>query len=105
MISVKVLCQGLFPRRYHLAELNMSKLAFTVATSALISFSSSLAARPYPGISGLTATADNALTAGTNPAGISRLKERSPYLFGGGACWIWSSTGCTMISCINSTCE
>ena len=36
-----------------------------------------LLARPYPGITGLVATADSAATAGTNPAGITRLGERS----------------------------
>ena len=35
-------------------------------------------ARPYPGVSGLVASADSARTAGTNPAGITRLgDERS----------------------------
>ncbi len=34
-------------------------------------------ARPYPGLSGLTATADSAATAGSNPAGITRLDKRA----------------------------
>ena len=34
-------------------------------------------ARPYPGISGIAATADSASTAGDNPAGMVRLDERN----------------------------
>jgi long-chain fatty acid transport protein len=34
-------------------------------------------ARPYPGLSGLTATADSAATAGTNPAGSTRFSKRA----------------------------
>ena len=34
-------------------------------------------ARPYPGISGLAATADSSATAGNNPAGMTRLQERT----------------------------
>jgi long-subunit fatty acid transport protein len=34
-------------------------------------------ARPYPGLSGLAATADSAATAGSNPAGITRFDERA----------------------------
>lgn len=56
-------------------------------------------ARPYPGISGLAATADSALTAGSNPAGITRFTERA---FEGEIMWFtseseweseWSETG------------
>jgi long-chain fatty acid transport protein len=43
----------------------------------LCTISPLLAARPYPFLSGLTAAADNAMTAGTNPAGITRFKERA----------------------------
>ncbi len=39
--------------------------------------STQLAARPYPGFSGLAATADSALTAGTNPAGITRFEQQA----------------------------
>jgi long-chain fatty acid transport protein len=35
------------------------------------------AARPYPGFSGLTATADSAATAGSNPAGATRFHKRA----------------------------
>ena len=43
-----------------------------------LSITASMAdARPYPGISGLAATADSATTAGTNPAGITRFKQRA----------------------------
>jgi long-chain fatty acid transport protein len=34
-------------------------------------------ARPYPGLSGLAASADSAETAATNPAGITRFKQRA----------------------------
>jgi long-chain fatty acid transport protein len=36
----------------------------------------SAAARPYPGQTGMAASADSAATAGTNPAGITRFKTR-----------------------------
>lgn len=36
-------------------------------------FSNGLQARPYAGVSGLAASADSAATAGSNPAGMSRL--------------------------------
>ncbi len=36
-----------------------------------------VAARPYPGISGLAATADSAATAGNNPAGSARFSKRA----------------------------
>ncbi|MGB1141775.1 MAG: OmpP1/FadL family transporter [Halioglobus sp.] len=48
-------------------------LATTLTILGLISVQ--VAARPYPGVSGLAATADSALTAGTNPAGITRFSE------------------------------
>lgn len=35
------------------------------------------AARPYPGLSGLAASADSARTAGNNPAGITRFNKRA----------------------------
>ncbi len=50
--------------------------AFLLACILLVA-PQELLARPYPGITGLVATADSAATAGTNPAGITRLGERS----------------------------
>jgi long-chain fatty acid transport protein len=45
---------------------------------ALATLGSTLAAaRPYPGLSGLAASADSAETAATNPAGITRFKQRA----------------------------
>ena len=41
-----------------------------------IALCSSVLARPYPGVSGLAATADSATTASSNPAGIIRFDER-----------------------------
>ncbi len=36
-------------------------------------------ARPYAGLSGLAAAADSAITAGTNPAGMSRFEEKAMH--------------------------
>jgi long-chain fatty acid transport protein len=52
------------------------------AASALLSLATLVSgcpaeARPYPGFSGLTATADSAATAGTNPAGATRFHKRA----------------------------
>ena len=45
---------------------------------ALITLGSNpTSARPYPGFSGLAASADSAETAATNPAGITRFKQRA----------------------------
>jgi len=44
---------------------------------ALAASASTVDARPYPGISGLAATADSAATAGSNPAGITRFDQRA----------------------------
>ena len=45
---------------------------------ALINLGSNpTSARPYPGFSGLAASADSAETAATNPAGITRFKQRA----------------------------
>jgi len=50
----------------------------TVIALALTALASNLAAaRPYPGMSGLAATADSAKTASSNPAGITRFSERA----------------------------
>jgi long-chain fatty acid transport protein len=40
-------------------------------------FASLVQARPYPGISGIAAPADSSATAGNNPAGMTRLDERT----------------------------
>ena len=51
---------------------------FPVLTLFLIlTCSAPVLARPYPFLTGLGASADNALTAGTNPAGIARLEGRA----------------------------
>ena len=55
----------------------MNKFALVPAIALLCVGSAQLAARPYPGISGLAATADSALTAGTNPAGITRFDDKA----------------------------
>ncbi len=45
---------------------------------ALVTLGGTLAnARPYPGLSGLAASADSAKTASSNPAGITRFKQRA----------------------------
>lgn len=49
-----------------------------VGAIALLALVSNMAgARPYPGMSGLAASADSAETAATNPAGITRFKQRA----------------------------
>jgi long-subunit fatty acid transport protein len=51
---------------------------FTFFAIVLFSLDSTLAtARPYPGLSGLAASADSAETAATNPAGITRFRQRA----------------------------
>jgi len=55
----------------------MKPIALFTPIAMICFISTPLAARPYPGISGLAATADSAQTAGTNPAGITRLKGRT----------------------------
>ena len=47
-----------------------------VLASCLLS-AAATQARPYPGISGIAATADSAATAGNNPAGMTRLEQRT----------------------------
>ena len=51
-------------------------LRWLVPLAVLNSVSGVVLARPYPGLSGLAATADSASTASTNPAGIIRFNER-----------------------------
>lgn len=55
----------------------MRNLAFAGTLLALLAASPLLAARPYPFMTGMAASADSAQTAGTNPAGITRLKGRA----------------------------
>ena len=51
---------------------------FTLFAIVLFNLGSTLAtARPYPGLSGLAASADSAETAATNPAGITRFRQRA----------------------------
>ena len=51
-------------------------LRWLVPLAVLNIVSGVVLARPYPGLSGLAATADSASTASTNPAGIIRFNER-----------------------------
>ncbi|TGD74869.1 hypothetical protein E4634_06655 [Mangrovimicrobium sediminis] len=52
------------------------RYAFPLQLAMLLLVSAPLAhARPYPGLSGLTATADSAATAGSNPAGSTRFDK------------------------------
>ncbi len=52
-------------------------LPSTLLSFCLVVAAASVQARPYPGLTGLTATADSAATAGANPAGITRFKSRT----------------------------
>lgn len=49
--------------------------AATVFAAGVLMLGNGLQARPYAGVSGLAASADSAATAGTNPAGMSRLSD------------------------------
>jgi long-chain fatty acid transport protein len=55
----------------------MRSIPFLVATTLIALGSNVTAARPYPGLSGLAASADSAATAATNPAGITRFSQRA----------------------------
>lgn len=55
----------------------MYRLLPLTAFLALLLLTAMAEARPYPGFSGLAASADSAETAGTNPAGITRFSERA----------------------------
>ncbi|MGI9327051.1 MAG: OmpP1/FadL family transporter [Pseudomonadales bacterium] len=46
-------------------------------TVCLAIAASTASARPYPGMSGIVASADSAATAGNNPAGMTRFKKRA----------------------------
>ena len=55
-----------------------SGLRFFLGMTLFISLA--VSARPHAGLSGLGAAADSALTAGTNPAGISRFREKATHV-------------------------
>ena len=55
----------------------LSRYLFFFALLAFVLRSPLATARPYPGLSGLAASADSAETAATNPAGITRFKQRA----------------------------
>ena len=55
----------------------MRRVTQAIALLALLSTSVAPSARPYPFMTGLAASADSALTAGSNPAGIARLEGRA----------------------------
>ena len=55
----------------------MPRYPLTVAIALLLSTSNLVIARPYPGLTGLAASADSAATAATNPAGITRFEQRA----------------------------
>ncbi len=55
----------------------MRQLTVIIALLGGLTVVSTLDARPYPGVSGLAAAADSAVTAGSNPAGMTRLKTRT----------------------------
>lgn len=55
----------------------MRKCRPITALFTLLIASAGVDARPYPGISGIAATADSAKTAGNNPAGITRFSQRA----------------------------
>jgi long-chain fatty acid transport protein len=55
----------------------MSRLFITLSSLIIVVVSESANARPYPFGTGMAASADSALTASTNPAGISRFSERA----------------------------
>ena len=60
------------PERYSLL-----KQPLVIAATLMAVCSNPAAARPYPGVSGLAASADSAKTAATNPAGITRFTQRA----------------------------
>jgi long-chain fatty acid transport protein len=53
----------------------LNKIVVTVVGACCLAAASVASARPYAGVSGLAASADSAATAGTNPAGITRLSD------------------------------
>ncbi len=53
----------------------MRRLVRTLLTVLILVVPFEALARPYPGISGLAATADSAATAGNNPAGMARFDQ------------------------------
>jgi long-chain fatty acid transport protein len=55
----------------------MRRIPLLVALTLLIPVSNLATARPYPGLTGLAASADSAATAATNPAGITRFERRA----------------------------
>ncbi|MEH6582096.1 MAG: outer membrane protein transport protein [Halioglobus sp.] len=55
----------------------MNRLSIISILALQVLASASLSARPHAGFSGLAASADNAGTAGTNPAGITRFDSRT----------------------------
>jgi long-chain fatty acid transport protein len=55
----------------------MQTFFFTVIWFCLVLAATSAHARPYPGLTGLVASADSPATAGTNPAGLTRFKSRA----------------------------
>ena len=55
----------------------MRSYLLLITTTALLLGANLVSARPYPGLSGLAASADSAETAATNPAGITRFTQRA----------------------------
>lgn len=55
----------------------MRSTLLLITTAALLLGANLASARPYPGLSGLAASADSAETAATNPAGITRFTQRA----------------------------
>lgn len=55
----------------------MSRYPLIVAIALMLPISNLAIARPYPGLTGLAASADSAATAATNPAGITRFAQRA----------------------------
>ena len=55
----------------------MRSYLLLITTAALLLGANLASARPYPGLSGLAASADSAETAATNPAGITRFTQRA----------------------------
>lgn len=55
----------------------MKNILSSLFSFCLVVTAANVHARPYPGLTGLTASADSAATAGTNPAGITRFKSRT----------------------------
>ncbi len=56
---------------------SLLKQPLVIAATLMAVCSNPAAARPYPGVSGLAASADSAKTAATNPAGITRFTQRA----------------------------